>query len=190
MAALATIADLKARFPPVAFLPDAALQDALDDAESALTTSLRRKVLKRAAVVSEVDGVGRDRLILPEYPVAAIASVSIDGQPLDASDYRTKADEGILIRKSCPWPVGAVVRVDYTAGYDPVPRDLIRGLLTLAWIYADRQDPEANADEGEAKRVKLGPAEVEYHATAAPGGNRDPLPWEVECFVSPYRREA
>lgn len=190
MAALTTVAELRARFAALADYPDELLELALDDAEGELLASLDRKVIKRAAVVSEFEGTGTGEVLLPEWPVASIELVQLDGATLDASSYRVRAEEGVLVRRGgWYWPECAVIRAEYTAGYDPVPRPLIRALHILAWIFAERQLAEAEARQGDEKKVQLGAASVEYQARPADGTAADMLPWEVEGMVRRYRRE-
>lgn len=188
MAALTNVAELRARFAALATYPDELLEVALDDAEGELLESLDRRVIKRAAVVSEFDGTGNGEVLLPEWPVASIELLQLDGATLDASSYRVRAEEGVLVRRggAC-WPECAVIRAEYTAGYDPVPRPLIRALHILAWIFADRQLAEADALEGGEKKIRLGAAEVEFQARTL-DEQAGSLPLEVEGMVRRYRR--
>ncbi|WP_051811952.1 hypothetical protein [Kitasatospora sp. MBT63] len=93
--------------------------------------------LEQADDVAVLDGSGTGKLILPRWPVTAIASVTL----LDSGDVLTEGVQedytwskaGILFRRCGRWPCEPqAVEVDYTAGYSPVPAGLQRIALRLA----------------------------------------------------------
>lgn len=88
-----------------------------------------RKLASRAATV-KLDGTGGDVLLLPEYPVTAIAEVKLDtarafgtDTVLDADDYVLYEDGRLYFPSGLP-SARQCVQITYTAGYVTVPPDL------------------------------------------------------------------
>lgn len=73
-----------------------------------------------------LDGTNASVLLLPAKQVTAVASVTADGTTLaDGIDYDWSAS-GVLERLDGSWPRRRrSVAVAFTAGYDPVPRDVV-----------------------------------------------------------------
>jgi hypothetical protein len=64
-------------------------------------------------------------LLLPEFPVTAVASVTIDSQPVDPADYAWNS-YGTLYRACSTWGgPDAAVTVVYDHGYTAVPDDIV-----------------------------------------------------------------
>ncbi|MCZ7414311.1 hypothetical protein [Streptomyces sp. WMMC897] len=82
-------------------------------------------------------GRGCRKLILPRWPVSAVASVTLieDDEVLTegpAADYTWSAS-GLLTRRGGWWPTGdQAIEIVYTAGYDPVTDGVRRVILRLA----------------------------------------------------------
>ncbi|MFD4320113.1 hypothetical protein [Streptomyces sp. NPDC058548] len=95
---------------------------------------------------------GSRKLILPRWPVTAVASVALtddeDGDPLTFgrdADYTWSA-AGIVHRRGAEWPShDRAVEVTYTAGYSTIPPGLKRMCLRLA--AAGWSNPEFLAAE-------------------------------------------
>lgn len=133
--ALTDFATVKARLPQVLDTDQSEIE-ALIDAASALANQYARRRLAAREYTVELDGSGRDTLVLPAYPIGEVSAVYIDSARAfpDASavtDYVRYDDEGILYR-AAGWPAEKKnVRVVYTAGLDPVPADLRDAVLEV-----------------------------------------------------------
>lgn len=93
-------------------------------------------------------------LVLARRFIAAVATVTIDGEAVDAGGYEVEAGAGMLrrLRNGCvvPWACGAVV-VTYQAGFAAVPADLALAASTAMqeqWSAANR-DPLLKRDRVE-----------------------------------------
>ncbi|MEU2799051.1 hypothetical protein [Streptomyces sp. NPDC007117] len=100
-------------------------------------------------------------LILPRWPVTAVASVTLtdddgEGQVLEFGKDRdyTWTRDGILHRRGTEWPThDRAVQVVYTAGYAPVPAGVKRLALRLAagaWSNPERLTSESLGDHSKA----------------------------------------
>lgn len=100
-------------------------------------------------------------LLLPRWPVTAVASVTLtdddgDGQVLEFGKDRdyTWSRDGILHRRGTEWPThDRAVQVVYTAGYAPVPAGVKRLALRLAagaWSNPERLTSESLGDHSKA----------------------------------------
>lgn len=97
------------------------------------------QTLEHGAVTSELDGTGTTVLLLPRWPVTAVSSVTViddlDEAPktlVEDDDYRWSS-YGRLRRRRCRWPcIERAVEVVYTAGWDPIPDDVVGICLRLA----------------------------------------------------------
>lgn len=101
------------------------LSRASDDARSYCRWSISEK-----SYVLDLDSVGDAVLLLPAMRVSAVTLVSVAGVTLvDGTDYEW-ASSGVLT--GC-WPRGRrSVHVEFTAGYNPVPRDVVGAVCSLA----------------------------------------------------------
>lgn len=86
----------------------------------------------------DVPGTGSHKLVLPRWPVTAVASVTIlsdtgaDEDLVFGTDYTWSA-AGILTRVNGWWPTrDRSVQAIVTAGYNPVPKNVRRITLRLA----------------------------------------------------------
>lgn len=103
-------------------------------------------------------GTGSRRLILPRWPVTAVASVTLtdDAEVLvfgRDEDYTWSA-AGILHRRGTEWPcTDRSIEVVYTAGYTTIPSGLKRMALRLAmagWSNPERLTSESLGDHSKA----------------------------------------
>lgn len=111
----------------------------------------------------EYDGSGTKYLLLGQYPVKTIASVEVDGQLLDPSEYKVKKSNGTLIRTSGVWPKGDInISVTYTAGYTeiPFPVQLACKHLVMSYFKADIASFSTTFGEGFVFRPEALPAQV------------------------------
>ncbi|MFW5777389.1 MAG: hypothetical protein ACOCZB_08910 [Spirochaetota bacterium] len=112
---------------------------------SSIAEGLARRQLIAREVTEVLDGSGRTRLLLREYPVQAVASVHIDadrgfGSDTEVSDYYVESGPGILHRDAGFGRVAQSVRVVYTGGpfasLDDVDSDLQEAVVELvSWLW-------------------------------------------------------
>lgn len=104
----------------------------LIDAVSSTANRISSRKLKARAYDLQLDGRGSDKLIMPEFPIASITSISIDSTraftedtALDSSEYRILPNEGIIQLYSGIFPNGiGNIKVVGSLGYTTVPEDL------------------------------------------------------------------
>jgi uncharacterized phiE125 gp8 family phage protein len=139
--ALAQLADLKILFSKT----DAADDPLLVRLLSAASEFVQRQTGRTFALVTYTephDWNGEHLLVPKNYPVTAVASVSIDGQTIDkATDETTPGwiQDGNVIRlRNVPLRDWLSVRrvanctISYTAGYASIPQDIQQAVLELA----------------------------------------------------------
>ena len=79
----------------------------------------------------EYDGEGQRVLTLRALAVASVDEVRVDGAAV--TDWRLSRRYGQLERSSGSWPCGfGRIQVDYVAGFDPVPPNLVKLTVELA----------------------------------------------------------
>jgi len=79
----------------------------------------------------EYDGEGQRVLTLRTLAVVSVDEVRVDGDPVN--DWRLSRRYGQLQRTAGAWPDGfGRIQVDYTAGFDPVPPNLVKLCVELA----------------------------------------------------------
>lgn len=140
-------------------------------------------------------GRGRTALLLPDRPVTAVASVTVDGVAVPAGPTGFVLDErGVYLAGGGRFARGAMnVAITYTAGFDPVPADLQAACLDwLASTWAAGQDDERGPG---VVQVRAGDTERRYQAdggalTDLGRGGVVPLPPSVYAALAPYRRVA
>jgi hypothetical protein len=163
--ALGTLAKLKARLRITVNTYDTLLEDAITVASSLIAQSMHRPLGYVAAQVDYVVGDGTTELLVKRPPVWSIASVSIDGAALDASEYECVSEEdkyGGVIINSAGWRWTTMLAGE-GAARDPLPGHERRSWkVTYAGGY---QLPGQNAVAG----VDALPAHIEeacYRAAA------------------------
>ncbi len=105
------------------------------DVVAATGESYTGRVFGRRTVTDILDG-GWPQVVLTARPVMSVTSVAVNGEALDASGYRLKADAGIVERISGysrgTWTSGyANITVTYLAGYALQPPADTQGALEL-----------------------------------------------------------
>jgi len=127
---------LRLRLPEPFSAAEEATADLLIDLAAGAIEEEAGQALLESTDTVVLDGNGTARLVLPRWPVTAIASVTEDGDllvPGRDQDYTWSA-AGILHRRGrrC-WPCEEqILEVEYTAGHNPVPAGLRRIVLRLA----------------------------------------------------------
>lgn len=156
-------------------------------------SAFARRYCGRALVVESIKDeflAGRGRVVLPlvRWPVVSIDTVTENGLELeDETDFRVDAASGRLYRLdaggSCiiGWNCWPVV-VEYDAGYEELPVDLVDGVISLvkARWFARERDPQLRAESA------AGIYEAQYWFGGGPdavGG----LPPDIAAIFDLYR---
>lgn len=147
MADLATLENVKAWLAtdggPFPATDDALLSRLITAVSGAIETFLNRTI-NSASYSWAGSGTGSTRLLLPNYPVTAVASLTINGVAVQASAGYGQSgyafDELGLFMVGGVFPRGARnVSVAYTAGYAATPADLEQACIaTVALRYRER----------------------------------------------------
>ncbi|MFN3467765.1 MAG: phage head-tail connector protein [Candidatus Brocadiales bacterium] len=87
-----------------------------------------------------VDGDGTDTLLSHQFPIISVNSLEVDGVVKDSASFLLYAPLGIIRLKSGAFPRGKKnVRLQYTAGYATIPKDLEQASIELVALkYYDR----------------------------------------------------
>ncbi|MFK7088680.1 head-tail connector protein [Chromobacterium violaceum] len=141
-----------------------ALLTRLIDAASAFIESWCGRRFAVQAYTEHRDGTGKDMLMFGAWPVTAVASVVIDGQPIPpaadfaASGYRF--DELALVLQGYRFARGRRnVAISYTAGYAQIPADIEQAcidLVALRFKERDRIGHQSKSLAGETVTFYLG----------------------------------
>jgi hypothetical protein len=112
-----------------------------------------------------LDAAGTVRLVLPSWPVTAVASVVVEGVTLPASEYEWTR-MGVLKRVYGVWPLKlASVAVTFTHGYTSLPAAVADALKSVTLAVAAR----AWSNPSGLVRMQIG-SYSEQHATTSDGG--------------------
>ncbi|HWK45124.1 MAG TPA: head-tail connector protein [Stellaceae bacterium] len=148
---LTTLANVKAWLPGaggggIVYTTDDALLQRLITAVSSYVQNWLGRTIASAAYTDTRDGRGGDRISLVNYPVTAVAAVTIDGLSIPASPDGISA--GFTFSDSTVFLIGygfsrgtRNVAIFYTAGYAVTPSDLeqaVIGLVALRYRERDR----------------------------------------------------
>lgn len=153
------------------FTDDETLEELINACSTAIENYCRRK-FKVQSHDEEYDGTGKKYLLLEQYPVTTITSVSINGVLLHPTEYKVKKSNGLLLRTNGFWPVGDInINVVYTAGLSEIPADL--ELACKHWVMsffkADVANFSTTFQEGFVFRA-------------------DAMPAQVKALVAPYKK--
>lgn len=119
--AFATIVDLENATGREFAEDDATALAALDTATAIIQATTGQTLTEVEDETIVLDGSGTRVLLLPELPVSAVSSVSVDDEELDADEYQWSAD-GYLKRRAQPWPEDLrSIEITYTHGYATIP---------------------------------------------------------------------
>lgn len=137
MADLTTLANVKSWLKITTTTDDALLQRLLSAASDYIQTWLNR-VVPTASYSDAYDGPGGSRLMLPNYPITAVSSVSIDGQVIPQSTSPTTPgwvfNSTSIVLRGGTWRFTEGVQnisVSYTAGYPTVPSEIEQACIEL-----------------------------------------------------------
>jgi hypothetical protein len=141
---------------------DSLISNLNDRAKSLIDEYCQRDFEEHAGETVKVDGNGRNELSLPQYaagdglyyPIINLSSVSLNGNSLDASDYRIKPqpnalsnrNAGVIERKNARWPEGwENIEVTLDWGYQSPPGEIKSIAETL---IVDQLLDAAQAEQG------------------------------------------
>jgi hypothetical protein len=103
------------------------------------------------------DGTGSARMLFANYPVSAVASVTVNGQSIPpgssvaAGFYFT---DTVLVLNGYRFRRGyANVQVSYTAGFDPIPDEIEQACIELITFRYREKDRTGKASEGMAQQT-------------------------------------
>ncbi|KAB8167057.1 hypothetical protein FH609_011685 [Streptomyces sp. 3MP-14] len=134
----------------------------------------------------ELTGAGAAVLVLPERPITAVTTVTVDGAVLDPADYRW-ARHGILTHLTGVWPLDSAVTVVCTHGWNPIPeavRLVCRQIAGRAYLA-----PPAAGGSGLYQAESLGDRSVTYARDSAGNPITGQAPTEYErVLLAPYAR--
>lgn len=170
MADLTTIDNVKAwtaQDQSVTF-DDAVLSRLITAASAFITSYLSRDILS-ASYTETFNGNGQASFLLRNWPVTAVASVSIDGRQIVFSDQPTPTsptlrggfifdETTIYLRGGYCFTSGVQnVVVEYTAGYTVVPYDIEQACIELVtWTYKERgREGQASKSIGNGQVVSF-----------------------------------
>jgi hypothetical protein len=143
---LSTLANVKQWLNVTGSVDDALLARLLTSVSNFIQSWLNRTIA--ATVYTEtLDGVGGQYLMLPNYPVTAVASLSINGTALAASASVSAPgyffdDYGVHLRGYTFPRLPGCVDITYTAGLPSIPVEIEQACVELiALRYAGRARP-------------------------------------------------
>ncbi len=137
---LTTLANVKAYLsPPLTTTNDDALLSRLVTAASGFIQSWLNRTIASATYAETRNGMGGATLFLRNRPVTSVASVTIDGVAVAATDYRFDAGAIYLLHRS--FAKGAQnVTVQYTAGYAATPPEIEQACIALVALRYKERD--------------------------------------------------
>lgn len=193
---LATIERAKATLGIIGTDSDPLLNAALDDATSDIAIrcgpSLKRETITETFYPEFEDYPPRE-ISLSNFPVASIASVTIDGDAVDASEYRFDRATGLLYRMTPdgfpqPWVFYKSLAVVYDAGYllpGQQGRDLPASLEAACIELVTSYWASRGRDPAIMEREVSGVSRFRYWVGAV--GEAGELPPGVEAKIAPFR---
>ena len=123
---------------------DTLLQRLLTAASYAIESYLSRDIVSKN-YTRIFDGSGGRSIVLPDYPITAVSSVTIDGQTIPAAGSVTGSgyyfnDNMIILNGYTFTKNWGNVTIAYTAGYTSIPPDIVQACCgTVQYWLNDRQ---------------------------------------------------
>jgi hypothetical protein len=137
-----------------------------------------------------LNGVGGRKLMLPDRPVTAVTSLTIDGHPVPESPNPFTPgfvfdDKILYLRGWYEFRRGAQnIAAAYTAGYAATPPDIEQACLDWIKIVHDNLDTLPGL-----KSLKAGDSQIEYGSALAVLGNTTiPMPASIAADLILYKR--
>lgn len=184
MALLVTEAEVTTAWAGFASLPTAE-RTALIEAASGAVEDFCRQSFEAVEATERYDGSGTTRVWLKRRPVAAVASVVVNGEPLTSFDFNPQTGELFLgdgrahVYFAPRFPVGRQnVEVTYTAGWPTIPAPVKRAaIMALRHLY------DSTSKTGVMSSEKIG----DYSYTLG-SGESSSLTRKVQSLLAPYVR--
>lgn len=118
---------------------DDALLTRMITAASAWIDTYVSRPLAKASFTQTFDGVGGMRQCLPFGPIVSVESVRVDDIEIDSSRWRSDA-YGVILKGGWFTRGFGNVEISYTAGYDPIPDDIVQCCIDIvAFNYRRRE---------------------------------------------------
>ena len=176
-----TLADIKTHLSVPNASEDVILQSIVDASDSYVASYCDR-IFDEATYTEYLDGPGKTKITLEQYPVTAITEINYDPSGvfgadtvLDSTEYTFTSGGEVIFRYTAPKGHKAL-KVIYTAGYTTIPTDLNRaGVLLAEFWYRHR----ARGEIGVSSKTKQ--QEIVNYSKAG-------IPPEVEVLLNRYRR--
>lgn len=159
---LTTLANVKdwLGIPSTDTTKDARLARLITSSSTRITGWLRRGVIS-ASYSEVISGLGNDRLALRNFPVTAIASLTIDGRAIAAATQAAGSPPSggyVIANIGSPIVTAAFINlygdafcrgrenvaVTYTAGYASVPPEIEQAAIEMVQTIVNRQNIDQN----------------------------------------------
>lgn len=148
MSDLTTLVSLKEWLQiPTATTTDDALLSRLITSASAFMGAWLNRILTSASYTEQYDGNGGSVIQVANFPVTAVASVSVDGVSISASPDSGIVQSGFAFDDRSIWLVGYSfnrghrnVKITYTAGFSAIPKDLEQACIDLVSLKYKGRD--------------------------------------------------
>lgn len=88
----------------------------------------------------KMDGTGCNLLNIQDAPIVTVVSLTVDGVPVDSASYVIRDEYIILLGGLIFTPGIANVEVTYSAGFSPVPGDIVQTALRIAGVLHAEAD--------------------------------------------------
>ncbi len=116
-------------------------------ASAAFRGATGQHISRRVEDEVRLDGNGSRVLLLPQVPVVAVHSVTVDGDALGADDYEWS--ESGMLRRAGRWPARyRSVTVVYDHGFNEVPEDVAQAVAEHAAVAMTRSVGVTNMQLG------------------------------------------
>jgi hypothetical protein len=159
---------------------------------TAISTQIQQFLSRTIAVASyskAFNGRGGQMLMLPDYPLVSVSSVSVNGSAIPVRSGATPgyvfSEKTIYLDPPYRFTKGFQnVAVAYRAGYEQVPPDIERACLE--WLKIANEAPAANVS-----MERAGDHEQRFEAQVTKFGRGTiPMPPTIFAMLQPYCRVA
>ncbi len=129
-----TVAELQKRLTRdgLSPLPDEpTCQGYLDDAQDLIDGFCRRDFLDHPDDTLTLEGKGLESLLM-SHPLRSVSAVSVDGLDLTADELAALTVVPYGVIRGYRFPLGSVVKITCSWGYEDVPARILKASMTLA----------------------------------------------------------
>lgn len=136
---LSTVASVKEYLGVSGTSEDALISRLIDQATDFIHSYCGR-IFPQASYDEYYDGDGTEGLLASQYPIQSVTLLSVGGLSRDPSSYVVYGQLGLIRLKNGAFPRGKKnIRLQYTAGYLTIPRDIEQACVELVALkYYDR----------------------------------------------------